>query len=308
MKLTHKFMLIALICQWSSVFAASCEDNFKTQGDPSGGVEYFASTLVSGVSVASAMEQLQAIATADGFKVHDDKSNIKEGKLIIEQVKGSRPFLILIAGLDKGTASALFIQTRLNLGASAKAQDMRQAMCGMLARVKSAAEPAKAILLAAAGKSTIKGTVFAKAALLTPRQYPPKGSTVEIILLNDDVKRWMETANRARGNRYPEEFEKLVAYTTIEDDQGGFKFNNLAPGEYVLYTSLTYFRNRSYQQYEGTDAVIDHRSGAVVANNDRYSQRTFSEAQGANVQKNVVIKNDGDTVEVELSKSNIFSF
>lgn len=308
MKLSHKFILISMICQWCSVFAGSCEDSFKTQGDPSSGAEYFASTLVSGVSVASAIGQLQTIATADGFKVHDDKSNIKEGKLVIEQVKGSRPFLILITGLDKGTASALFIQTRLNPGTSAKAEDMRQAMCGMLALVKSAAEPAKATLAAAAGKSTIKGTVFAKAALLTPRQYPPKGSTVEVILLNDDVKRWMETANRARGNSYPEEFKKLVAYATIEDDQGGFEFNNLAAGEYVLYASLTYFRNRSYQQYEGTDAVIDRRSGAIVANNDRYSQRTFSEAQGANVLKNVVIKNDGDIVEVELSKSNIFSF
>lgn len=307
MKLFHKFAWVALLSQCSPLFAASCEDSFKAEGDPRNGAEYFATTLVSDLSVTTAMGQLQTIATADGFKVHNDKSNLKEGKLIIEQVSGSRPFLILITGVEKGTASALFIQTRLNPGASAKTEDMRQAMCGMLARVKGATDSSKTFHTAIAGTSTINGTAFAKVALLTPKQYPPKGSVVGIIPLTDEVRRWIATANKGQATSYPQEIKKLVSYTKIEDDKGRFTFNNLPSGEYIVHISFGFFGNRHYQQYEGTDVVVDRRSGAVVSSQDRVSQQSASEARSAIVEKNVTIKNDGDIVDVELSKSDIFA-
>jgi hypothetical protein len=106
MKLSHKFMLIALVCQCSSIFAASCEDNFKTEGDPRNGAEYFAAVVVSDVSVESALGQLQGIATADGFKVLNEESNSSAGKLTIEQSKGSRPFLIYLTAAKEGEANA----------------------------------------------------------------------------------------------------------------------------------------------------------------------------------------------------------
>jgi hypothetical protein len=159
----------------------------------------------------------------------------------------------------------------------------------------------------AGGRSTINGTAFAKVALLTPKQYPPKGSAVGIIPITAEVKQWLETAKRGKAKEYPEAIRKFVSYTTIMDDKGRFKFNNLPAGEYIVSISFDFFGNRYYQQYEGTDAVIDARSGAVVTTNDRYSQQSVSEARGANVQKNVLIKNDGDTVQVVLEKSDVFA-
>jgi hypothetical protein len=296
-----------LLCVSNGASAASCSDHFKAQGESSSGIEYFAAAVVADVSPASALNQLRVIAASDGFKVHNEKSNLDEGRLVIEQVKGSRPFLIALTAVQKGAASELFIQTRLNAGATAKAEDMRQAMCGMLARVKGTADSQHASQNISAGRSTIVGTAFAKVALLTPRQYPPKGSAVGLIALTDEVKRWMSTAGRGGAAGYPDQIRKLVSYTQIHDDRGGFRFSSLPPGEYVLHISFDFVGNVHYQKYEGTDVVVDRRSGAVVASHDRVSQQSVGELRGAVVQKNITVQNDGDVVEVELSKTDVFA-
>jgi hypothetical protein len=117
----------------------------------------------------------------------------------------------------------------------------------------------------------------------------------------------MSTAGRGGAAGYPDQIRKLVSYTQIHDDRGGFRFSNLPAGEYAVRISFDFVGNVHYQKYEGTDVVVDRRSGAVVASHDRVSQQSVGELRGAVVQKNITVQNDGDVVEVELSKTDVFA-
>jgi hypothetical protein len=135
--------LLAFIaaCAASQAMASTCEDSFREEGDPRNGVEYQATKSIADLSAMGALGQLGAIAAADGFNVHGIESVGAGGKLTIEQAKGvARPFLIHIEATPAGSAAQVSISTRLNRGVTAKQDDMRRNMCGMLHRVKSGAE------------------------------------------------------------------------------------------------------------------------------------------------------------------------
>jgi hypothetical protein len=143
MKLLEKCISIALVCFCNGLMAATCEENFRTEGDPRNGAEYFTSVDIADVSVENALGQLRGIASADGFTVLSENADSKKGSLEIEQSKGvARPFLIQLSVTNKTSASEIGIQTRLHPGQSAKADDIRKSMCGMLVRVKSGTEGA----------------------------------------------------------------------------------------------------------------------------------------------------------------------
>lgn len=134
-------LALAAACAGSHAMATTCEDSFREEGDPRNGAEYWASKSIPDISAMGALGQLGAIAAADGFNVHGIESTGSGGKLTIEQAKGvARPFLILIEATTAGSASNVSISTRLNRGVTAKKDDMRRNMCGMLHRVKSGAE------------------------------------------------------------------------------------------------------------------------------------------------------------------------
>jgi hypothetical protein len=318
-----KLVAISAFLVAGPVIAGTCEENFKVEGDVSAGASYASAVVVPNVSISSAVGQLRNIAVADGFNVISQETGVSNGKLTIEQVRGSRPFPIFLTVSGSGTSSLLVIQTRLNRGATARPEDMRQAMCGMLARVQgtspltsgSQAQTAAAASSQAtptrhtpiAGRSTITGQAFAKVALLAPKQFPPRGTPVGIIPLTDAVRQWIASTRNGTATGYPPEIRNLVSYVLIEDNRGTFRFNNLPVGEYIVHVSLGYRGNRSVSRYEGTDVVTDARSGAVVSSYDRVGQYTINEARGAVIEKNVVIRSDGETVTVELSKSDVFA-
>lgn len=135
--------LLAFIaaCAASQAMASTCEDSFREEGDPRNGAEYWAAKAIPNLSTMGALGQLSAIAAADGFNVHGIEAVGAGGKLTIEQAKGvARPFLIHIEATPAGSAAQVSISTRLNRGVTAKQDDMRRNMCGMLHRVKSGAE------------------------------------------------------------------------------------------------------------------------------------------------------------------------
>jgi hypothetical protein len=126
----------------AAALASTCEETFRTEGDPRNGAEYFATKSVDSLGVAGALGQLSAIAAADGFNVLN--LDTTAGTLVIEQAKGvKRPFLINLGAKKASLGSVLSIQTRLDRGVTAKSEDMRTNMCGMLNRVKGGAEGEK---------------------------------------------------------------------------------------------------------------------------------------------------------------------
>lgn len=134
-------LALAATCATSQVMATTCEDSFLEEGDPRNGAEYRAAKSIPDLSAMGALGQLGAIAKADGFKVHGIEPIGSGGKLTIEQAKGvARPFLIHIEAAPAGNAAQVSITTRLNRGVTAKRDDMRRNMCGMLHRVKSGVE------------------------------------------------------------------------------------------------------------------------------------------------------------------------
>ena len=140
MKSTMLVQFALLVLFSGCVNASSCEDNFSEEGDPRNGSEYAASKFVADIGVEAALRQLATVAAADGFNVHALEIEGDSGRLTIEQVSGSRPFLIHLAARKIENGSELSIGTRLNRGVTARKEDMRANMCGMLHRVKSGQE------------------------------------------------------------------------------------------------------------------------------------------------------------------------
>lgn len=139
MKSTY-FILLNLFISLP-LLANTCETNFETLGDPRNGAAFSTSANIPGVTPNIALGQLRGIALKDGFNVISEESTAQTGTLVIEQKKGVRhPFLIHFTANAKGTASEVSVQTRLNKKVTAKPEDIRQGMCGMLARVKSGKE------------------------------------------------------------------------------------------------------------------------------------------------------------------------
>ena len=145
-RMKHAILISAffLAATATTAGAATCEDNFKEEGDPRNGAEYSASKNIPGLSVRGALGQLSAIAKADGFNVLGLESNGQSGKLTLEQAKQVKtPFLIHIVATQAADGSDVAISTRLNRGVTAKSTDMRKNMCGMLNRVVAGSEGEK---------------------------------------------------------------------------------------------------------------------------------------------------------------------
>lgn len=141
-----KFLPLAAAALLASplALAGGCEDNFTSKGDPRNGAAFSTRADVANVSVASALGQLRGIATGDGFKVLNEDAGDKAGTLVIEQSKGVKhPFLITFDVTRKGGGSEVAIRTRLDRGVTAKPEDIRQGMCGMVARLKGGSEGEK---------------------------------------------------------------------------------------------------------------------------------------------------------------------
>ncbi len=93
------------------------------------------------------------------------------------------------------------------------------------------------------GTGSIAGNAFFKGAVLAKKQYPPKGSQrVGLIHMSDEFKQWFETVKQSEKmpDQIPERIAKHFMFATILDDQGGFRFTRLPPGEYLLIADFSY--------------------------------------------------------------------
>nr|WP_298118572.1 carboxypeptidase-like regulatory domain-containing protein [uncultured Pseudomonas sp.] len=154
------------------------------------------------------------------------------------------------------------------------------------------------------GNSTIAGSAFYKGGLLAQKQYPPKGSSaVSLIWMNDEFKAWYEQIKRDKKmpDTMPEHIAKNFMSTVITDDKGGFKFTRLPAGEYMLLASFSYEQEVMRSESIGQTHVFAGNQHIGTQEHMSYWWEIVKEP--TTFQKTVVIKNDGDTLDVALDKS-----
>ncbi|CAN5472024.1 hypothetical protein BH09PSE6_BH09PSE6_17630 [soil metagenome] len=129
---------VALLAPVMSAQAASCDDHFESSGTTDAGLTFASWDQLPGVPIDSALAQMRAIASKDGFLIGALTNDQNLGKLVIEQAGTSkaRSFQIIFAANREGRVS---MSTTLPPGMGARAADMRPALCGMLARLQSGA-------------------------------------------------------------------------------------------------------------------------------------------------------------------------
>lgn len=122
-----------------SLFADSCEDNFKASGDPRNGATYVTFVTLSNLDPHSALGQMEKLALDQGFVIGSENYDGDEGTLTIIQKDSNnilhphKGFPILIKA--NKTTSRLAIALQLNQGQTATAENVRNSMCGMLNKV-----------------------------------------------------------------------------------------------------------------------------------------------------------------------------
>ncbi|MCR6702330.1 MAG: hypothetical protein NVV68_14800 [Dokdonella sp.] len=128
----------------TNAFAGPCETNFSKKGTPFTGTVYRSSIALADLTVASAIEQLGAIAASDKLAVLS--SDPEGGSLLVEQPETARnkPIPMILGATTEGGVTHLTMEVKLSAGAFAKADDVRREICTMLGKVQPGAAGAAA--------------------------------------------------------------------------------------------------------------------------------------------------------------------
>lgn len=144
------------IAAWATNASAdACQTNFSKKGTPLTGTVYRSSVALADLSVASAVEQLSAIAQANKLAVLS--SDPEGGSLLVEQPETARhkPIPMILGVTVEGGVTQLTMEVKLSRGAFAKTDDVRDEICAMLTQVRSgAAGEETARRMAAAAQET----------------------------------------------------------------------------------------------------------------------------------------------------------
>lgn len=160
------------------------------------------------------------------------------------------------------------------------------------------------------GKSTISGRAYFKGALLAAKQYPPKGSgAVGLIWMSEEFKTWFEEvkASKKVPDHIPERIAKHFMSTKILDNEGGFSFKRLPAGEYTLIANFSYSKEINVPEVVGQTHTFN-AAGVHLGTQDKVVNWSYIIKQPTTFQKQVTIKNDGETLDVSLDKSQIICF
>lgn len=171
---------------------------------------------------------------------------------------------------------------------------------------KSLAEATSDIRLV--GNGSIAGIAFYKGAVLGKRHYPPKGGQrVGLIHMSDEFKQWFERVKQSQKmpDQIPERIAKHFMFATILDDQGGFRFTRLPPGEYLLIADFSYKETVTRSEVVGrTDVFVGNQH---IGSNDQVAYWFEDVKRQTTFSKTVHLK-DGEAMQVSLDKSMLGCF
>lgn len=117
--------------------AGACEDGFQAVGDPRNGLLFLGEVQKPGLSVRSALGQLQKIALDGGYQLGNESINGDTGELFFTQTTLSPP-LVLRARAD--SAGQVSLGTKLARGQHLQVAGARNEICSMLAKLKTGQE------------------------------------------------------------------------------------------------------------------------------------------------------------------------
>lgn len=143
----------------AAVLAGTCEENFKTVGDPRNGLFFSSQVHAPNVSVPSALGQLQQYALDGGYEVGQPLIADEAGELSFVQA-GNRPPIVVRATADR--AGQVGLAMKLARGQKAAPADVQAEFCSLLARLKPGKE-GEAVAAAARAKTGSDRPVDAKA-------------------------------------------------------------------------------------------------------------------------------------------------
>jgi hypothetical protein len=170
------------------------------------------------------------------------------------------------------------------------------------------------------GTSSIKGQASTKISekrmLGNKTQFAPKGSLVTLIPNTPYYKEWMDlnlklykidsptyaNGKLVKGCAYPmpPELKEATLVTEVIDDKGNFVFQNLKPGEYLVWVGfLANKYTRTTRTPNGNYTVTLNNDGSASATQDIDVTNFMSLQNVVNFQF-VTVKKDGETVNVKL--------
>jgi hypothetical protein len=123
----------------TAVAQDECATNFKAEGDPRNGASYGTFVTIANLDPHSALGQMEKFALEQGFKIGAENYSGTAGTLSIVQKDSNnilhphKGFPILIEA--DGTTNRLAMALQLNQGQTAKPEDVRSSLCGMLTKV-----------------------------------------------------------------------------------------------------------------------------------------------------------------------------
>ncbi len=122
----------------ASATAATCEQNFKSVGDPRNGQTYLTEVTLPGLKPSSGLGQLRKLALDEGNNVvSGDVITETDGQMYVMQTNLNVPVVTAVSISNKGT---VLIGTKLARGQTAKDEDVRAAFCGWLGQLKTGKE------------------------------------------------------------------------------------------------------------------------------------------------------------------------
>lgn len=154
---------VGLLALSAAVRAGTCEDGFEAVGDPRNGMLFMGQVQKPGLSVRSALGQMQKIALEEGYQVGNESITGNSGELLLTQNNLRTPLVWRVQADSSGQVS---LGTKLARGQKMEVAGARTEICSMLAKLKTGKE-GEAIAAAARGKTGAGQVIDAEAPKLS---------------------------------------------------------------------------------------------------------------------------------------------
>lgn len=136
-----KRTLLAATClgmAFAAHAAPSCEDNFKSIGDPRNGQAFLSTVTIAGLSPRSALGQVRRFAKDEGFETGGELYDAKGNGQFFYVQNGLRLPLVFMADAENGGNVAITV--KLAKGQAVKDEDARKGLCDILGKLKGGKE------------------------------------------------------------------------------------------------------------------------------------------------------------------------
>lgn len=296
-----KRTMMAVACAamaFAAQAAPSCQDNFKSIGDPRNGQVFQSSVALSGLTPRSALGQLRQYAKDDSFEAGGELFDAKGNGQFFYLQNGLRIPLVFLATAE--TNGRVDIIVKLARGQVVKEEDARKGLCDILGKLKTGKEgeaiaaaardqdgvdryeAVDAVALSAKLEKESKKTAAAGAGLLSFKDMLTGGTASREASDQTDqallpfVARYTGKKYRVDGQLYTvshnqysgvDEVSYLVTKTRgllkIRDgaDMNGVRFQiqcDMAPDQKAFFTTL---KSQDWAKLEGT---VDSVTGSSI--------------------------------------------